>query len=398
MSVPAKTGAGSGKRPRPQGMFGLSGLGCLVIIARQHGLHLSTSQLIHDNGLTGKELSVPDLLKCARSAGLKARSLHLNWRALASLKKALPAIVVLKHGGSMVLLRVNGDNDKASVVLRDPNASDDALLVIDRVRFERGWTGEVVLVKRNYEISDESQPFSISLVAALIFRERWIIRDIAVCALVLSVLALTPIIFWRLLTDKVLYFKAYNTFFVLCLAMVVLVAFETVFACVRQFLVVHLTTRVDIKLATYLFDKLLNLPIDFFERTQVGRVTHEAHQIWKIRTFLMGQLFGTVLDSVTILIFVPVMFFYSPILTAIVLASCALIVVWLILMLPYHRRRSAAVEAAEAARGAFLVQTIHGIRTVKSLALDARQRQAWEVLTARVAKLRFARSSCCRSA
>src|SRR5262249_27166390 len=174
MSVPAKTGAGSGKRPRPQGVFGLSGLGCLVVIARQHGLHLSTSQLIHDNGLTGKELSVPDLLKCARSAGLRARTLHLQWNALTALKKALPAIVVLKHGGSMILLRVDGQNDQASVVLRDPNASDDALLVIDRVRFERAWTGEVVLVRRNYEIADESQPFSINLVAALIFRERWI--------------------------------------------------------------------------------------------------------------------------------------------------------------------------------------------------------------------------------
>jgi subfamily B ATP-binding cassette protein HlyB/CyaB len=390
MSIPAKAGADIRKFLHPQGVFVPSGLGCLVVIARQHGLHLSTSQLVHDNGLTGKELSVPDLMKCARSAGLKARSLHLEWGALVGLKKALPAIVVLKHGGSMVLLRVDGENDQSRVVLRDPKASDDALLVIDRVRFQDAWTGEVVLVKRNYEISDESRPFSIGLVAALIFRERWIIRDIAVSALVLSFLALTPIIFWRLLTDKVLYFKAYNTFFVLCLAMVVLVTFETVFACLRQFLVVHLTTRVDIKLATYLFDKLLNLPIDFFERTQVGRVTHDAHQIWKIRTFLMSQLFGTVLDSVTILIFVPIMFFYSPILTAIVLASCALIVIWLILMLPYHRRRSAAVEAAEATRGAFLVQTIHGIRTVKSLALDARQRQAWEVLTARVAKLRFA--------
>src|SRR5262249_1320207 len=58
-------------------------------------------------------------------------------------------------------------------------------------------------------------------------------------------------------------------------------------------------------------------------------------------------------------VFLPIMFFYAP-------------------------------RAASAARGAFLVQTIHGIRTVKSLALDARQRHVWDVLTARVAKLRFA--------
>ena len=141
---------------------------------------------------------------------------------------------------------------------------------LPQVCVEDAWTGEVVLVKRNYEISDETQPFSIGLVTALIFRERWIVRDVAICAIVLSLLALTPIIFWRLLSDKVIYFKAYNTFFVVCLAMVVLVLFEAVFAYLRQFLVVHLTTRVDVKLSTYMFDKLFNLPIDFFERTQTG--------------------------------------------------------------------------------------------------------------------------------
>jgi len=164
MSIPAKTGTDVRKLHLPHQMLGLCGLGCLVIIARQHGLHLSTSQLIHDNGLTGKELSVPDLLKCARSAGLKARSLHLKWSALTAIKKALPAIVVLKHGRSMVLLRVDCENDQASVVLRDPNGSGDALLVIDRVRFENAWTGEVVLIKRNYEISDESQPFARDII------------------------------------------------------------------------------------------------------------------------------------------------------------------------------------------------------------------------------------------
>ena len=39
-----------------------------------------------------------------------------------------------------------------------------------------------MLIKRNYEISDETQPFSIGLVAALMFTERWIVRDVAICA------------------------------------------------------------------------------------------------------------------------------------------------------------------------------------------------------------------------
>jgi subfamily B ATP-binding cassette protein HlyB/CyaB len=117
---------------------------------------------------------------------------------------------------------------------------------------------------------------------------------------------------------------------------------------------------------------------------------HDVQELWKIRTFLMGQLFGTVLDSTTLLVFLPVMFFFSPIMTVVVLGICAIIATWLIATLPFYRRKSNAAQAAEAQRGAFLVQTIHGIRTVKSLALDARQRHMWDVHVARVAKLRFA--------
>jgi ATP-binding cassette subfamily B protein len=84
------------------------------------------------------------------------------------------------------------------------------------------------------------------------------------------------------------------------------------------------------------------------------------------------------------------MFFFSPMMTLIVLAFSALIVGWLILMLPTYRKASNAVLVAEGDQGAFLVQTLNGIRTVKSLALDSRQRHFWDVLVARVAKARLA--------
>jgi len=366
-----------------------SGLASLVVVARHRGMHLSVQQMVHDNALKDERIAIADLLKCAQSAKLKAKVARLNWADLNHLQKALPAIVLLKNGASMVLLRLEGTAEAARVVLQDPSVADGTLLIIDRARFEDAWSGKVILVKRNYEIADESQPFSIGLIVALIFRERWVVRDIAICAIVLSFLALTPIVFWRILSDKVIYFKAYNTFFVVCLTMAVLVLFEAIFAYVRQFLIVHLTTRVDVKLATYMFHRVLNLPMDFFERTPTGKITHDIHQIWKIRTFLMGQLFGTVLDSTVLLVFLPIMFLFSPIMTFVVLASCTLMVLWIVAMLPAYRRRAHAVEMAEAERGAFLVQTIYGMRTVKSLALDARQRHQWDVLTARAAKLRF---------
>src|SRR6516164_1965716 len=367
-----------------------SALECLVIVARNHGLHLTSTQLIQDNLLGDQEVTPDQLIMCAENSGMRAKTVKLEWHGLAQLKKALPAIVRLRNGSSMVLLAVEGDPQSIRVTLRDPNAADDALLVIDQPRFEDIWSGDVVLVKRDYEISDETQPFSFGLITALIFRERRMVRDVAIAAFVLGLLALAPIMFWRLLSDKVIYYKAYNTFYVLCLAMLVVVAFEAAFSFLRQFLVHQLTSRLDVKLSTYVFDKVLNLPIDYFEQNAVGLVSRDIREVFRVRTFLVGQLFGTILDSTTLLFFLPVMFFFSPIMTFIVLALSGLIVGWLILMLPAYRKRSSAVIAAEGAQGAFLIQSLNGIRTIKSLALDARQRHMWDVLVARVAKARLA--------
>ena len=366
-----------------------SALGCLIIVARQHGLHLTSSQLIQDNLLTDENITLDQLVRCAERAGMRAKCVKLDWAGLSHLKKALPVIVSLRNGSHMVLLRVEGDANNTRIVLRDPNAAEDALLVIDQPRFEDIWSGDVVLIKPNYEMSDESQPFSFGLVAALLFREHRMVRDVAIAALILGLLGLAPIMFWRLLSDKVIFYKAYNTFYVLCVAMLAVIAFEAAFSFLRQFLVHRLTTRLDVKLSTYVFEKVLNLPIDYFEQTAVGLVARDIREVFRIRSFLMGQLFGTILDSTTLIFFLPVMFFFSPVLTFVVLALSGLIVAWLVLMLPTYRKASTAVLAAEGAQGAFLVQTLNGIRTIKSLALDTRQRHMWDVLVARVAKARL---------
>lgn len=367
-----------------------TGLDCLISVARHHGLHLTKEQLIRDHLFASEEVTVAQIVQCCGRAKLTAKVLDLAWDDLAGLKKAVPAIVVMRDGSMMVLDNVSAESQTPHVRLRDPGVDSDANLPIDRTRFEQSWSGRIILVKRSYAIEDETKPFSLGLIATLIFRERRLVVDIGIAALALSFLALTPIMFWRLLTDRVLPFYAYNTFTLLCLMMVVLIDFETAFGALRRHLLLRMTTRVDVKLWTYMFDKVLNLPVDYFESTPLGLITHKMGQMSRIRNFLTGQLFGTVLDSGILLFFLPVMFYFSFVLTAIVLGMCASIGAWIVLMLPAYRRRSSAVESAEATRGAFLSQTIHGIRTVKSLSLDSKQRHQWDVMTAQVAKLRLA--------
>ena len=291
-----------------------SALECLVIVGAHHGLHLSIHQIVHDNALSSVETSLEQLVHCARKSGLKAKSVRLDWNGLSHLRKALPAIVRLKNGANLVLVRVQQDVENAIVVLRDPKADEDALLTIDRICFEGAWTGEVVLLRRNYDIVDEEQPFSFGLITTLIFRERRLVRDLVISAMALSLFALAPIMFWRLLSDKVMYYHSMSTFTVLCLSMGLLIVFEAVFTYLRSYLLLILTSRIDIRLSEYMFEKVLRLPIDYFERNQVGMIARDMNEIWRIRNFLTGQLFGTMLDSLTLLVFLPVMFAFSPLL------------------------------------------------------------------------------------
>jgi ATP-binding cassette, subfamily B, bacterial HlyB/CyaB len=366
-------------------------LGSLVIVARHRGVHLSVPQVVHDHQLASAELSVPEALRIAAASGLRASRTKLRWRHLLKMGTALPAIVMLRNGNAMVLVRVEAEGPGRAplVVLRDPNGNEDAPLFLDEARFTSAWDGDIILVKRDYRLRDEDRPFGLGWVAGQLLHDRRIARDLAVCAIILGVLALGPIMFWRLLVDRVMYYGSLSTFTMLCIAFAIVVMFETVFGYLRRYLVLFVTTRVDVKLWTYVFNKALNLPIDYFERVPTGEVIRNMHEVSKIREFLVRQIFGTLLDSVLLVFFVPIMFFFSPLLTACVLGICMLICLWMVVMLPAIRRKVAKVVEAEVRRGTFLVETVIGIRTVKSLALDARHRHEFDVHTASVAEARY---------
>src|ERR1700674_1148916 len=115
------------------------------------------------------------------------------------------------------------------VVLRDPNSTEEAPLLLDEARFTAAWTGDVILIKRDYRLRDEDRPFGLGWVAGQLLQDRRIARDLAICAVTLGLLALGPIMFWRLLVDRVMYYGSLSTFTMLCIAFAILVLFETVF-------------------------------------------------------------------------------------------------------------------------------------------------------------------------
>ncbi len=105
-------------------------------------------------------------------------------------------------------------------------------------------------------------------------------------------------------------------------------------------------------------------------------------QINKIREFITGKMLTTMLDLVTLLALLPILIMLQPVLSWMVLICAGLIAaVIAISMKPMSRRVKRWIDA-ETAKSSVMVEALHGIRTVKSLALEQQQHERWDARVA----------------
>ncbi len=197
---------------------------------------------------------------------------------------ALPAIVLLRNGAAMVLLRTEAKLPgwPPIVVLRDPNSNEEAPLLLDEARFDRGLGGRCHSRQTRLSAARRGSPVRDGVGRRTnAARPPGRARSRRLLPCLLGVLAVSPVMFWRVMIDRVMYYGSMSTFTMICVAFLVLLVFETVFGHLRRYLVLFVTTRVDVKIWSHMFNKLLNLPIDFFERTPTGEIVHDMYEIYQ---------------------------------------------------------------------------------------------------------------------
>lgn len=369
-----------------------SALRSLVAIANHHGLSTSVEQIRREHLPVSNPTLPPaeNLTQAATSLGLKSRRDTVTWAQLCELDRTFPLIARLKNGNFVVVVGLKKTEAGLAVAILDPLAEPaNVIFLLDQAQFEEAWSGEVILLKREYNLLDEKQPFGLRWFVPEMFRQQNLLRDVALAALVLHVLALAVPIFMQLVIDKVLVHQGYSTLYVLTGGILLALVFEAVFSFLRQYFLLTATNRIDIRLAQKTFSHLLRLPITFFETGTAGVITRHMQQSEKIRQFLTGRLFSTILDASVLVVFLPVLFFYSTKLTLIVLAFTAVIAAVVFSLIPTFRNRLQALYTAEADRQAMLVETVQGMRTIKSLAMEPRRRRDWEDRSAKAVDMHF---------
>ncbi|MCP4431299.1 MAG: peptidase domain-containing ABC transporter, partial [Gammaproteobacteria bacterium] len=315
--------------------------------------------------------------------GLEAKQAVLDAHKFQRLDGVFPMLAVLKNGNYVVIAgiheRLAEDETKQTVVLVfDPVAQVKRVLPTLLEDFIENWTGTVVFVKRRYAFTDENQPFGLTWFIPQILKQKKVFRDVSIAILMLHILGLFTPIFFQLVIDKVLVHQSFSTLYVLTIGICAALSFEAAFSFLRQYLLLEATNKIDISLVTKTFSHLLALPINFFERSAAGVTVRHMQQVEKIRQFLTGQLFLTGMDATVLFIYLPFLYFYSPLLTWVVLSFTAIIGLVIVLLIKPFRRRLQQLYNAEAERQAMLVESISGMRTVKSLALEPTQRRQWD--------------------
>jgi len=357
-----------------------TGLNTLVAIARFHQLPAEAEQLKHEYGTPGEDFTDTDILRAAKALTLKAK--HLTPK-LDGLKSAmLPAIAKAKDGSYFVLARLAeskeaGSNDIEGVLIQD--LRDDAPKSLTKEEFEALWSGELIALTRRQGLAQSlQQKFDISWFIPSLIKYRKLFYEVLIASFFLQLFALVTPLFFQVVMDKVLVHRGFTTLDVLAVGFFIVVVFESLLGGLRNYIFSHTTNRVDVELGSRLFTHLMALPLAYFESRQVGQNVARVRELDTIRNFITGTALTLVIDLLFVFVFLGVMWFYSPTLTWIVIGSIPFYILLSIFITPILRHRLDEKFKHGAANTAFLTESITGIGTVKSLAVEPQMRRKLE--------------------
>ena len=344
------------------------GLYVLVSLLRLHGVGVDAGQLRHRFGT--HVVGIAEMLRCAKDFGLKARTFRTNWDRLVT--TPLPGIAALRDGSFLLLGKV-GDG---KIIVQAPGEPRPQLMT--RTELEAVWDGQIVLMARRAGLTDLARRFDITWFFGAIHKYRHLLGKVLLASFFLQLFALVSPLFFQVVIDKVLVHRSLSTLDVLVVGLVTISVFESLLGLLRTYVFAHTTNRIDVELGARLFRHLLALPIGYFQTRRVGDSVARVRELENIRNFLTSSALTLVIDLFFTFVFLGVMFIYSPFLTFVVLGSFPFYIGISALATPVFRHRLNEKFERGAENQAFLVESVTGVETLKSMAVEPQMQRRWE--------------------
>ncbi|MFZ3483664.1 type I secretion system permease/ATPase [Sphingomonas sp. 3-13AW] len=345
-----------------------SGLAALSQILAMHRVAVNPGQLRHDLGHE-RPAAPTDLLRLAkRMDGVRARAVRADYDRL----RRLP-LPVLGAGpdGWFIIGRVGDD---AAAVQRPGRPVERW----DRSALEERWSGELLLITTRETSNVAAVAFDMTWFVPQIVKYRRLIGEVLLITLALNILGLAAPLFFQNVVDKVLSHNSLATLQVLSIGFVIVSLWEVAFGWLRTRLYSETSQKLDVELGSRLFRHLLRLPLAYFENRRVGDTVTRVRQLETIREFMTNASLTVLVDPLFTVVFLAAMWLYSPTLFLIVaLTLPAYVVVSLFVTRPLRQRLDEKF-ARGAANNSLLVESVSGMQTLKTAAVEPQWQERWE--------------------
>ena len=235
---------------------------------------------------------------------------------------------------------------------------------------------QVVLIKRLADTPKKT--FGWSWFAPVIKRFQWPLVQVLLASLFIQLFQLANPLLIQQIIDKVINQSNLSALQVLGAALVGSALFQGLLTAVRTWLLIDTTDRMDILLGSQVIDKLLRLPLRFFEKRPVGELSQRLGELGTLRGFLTGTAITSTLDLLFATIYIFIMVMYSASLTAVALGTIPLYVIMILFIAPIYRRLIRKQAQYSARTQSHLIETLSGIQTVKAQHFELNSRWKWQ--------------------
>jgi ATP-binding cassette, subfamily B, bacterial HlyB/CyaB len=205
-----------------------------------------------------------------------------------------------------------------------------------------------------------------------------VLVEVLVASFFVQLFGLANPLLLQVIIDKVLNNNSAATLPVFVTLLIGVAFFENILTSLRSIAFANATNRIDLALAAKIIDHLFHLPLSYFDRRAVGELSTRIAELDKIRQFFTNTALTTILDAAFSVMYIVVMLFYSPFLTAVALCTLPLFVILSFIVSPIVRSQLREKAERNAQNQSYLVEALGGIYTVKAQSMERRSRNQWQ--------------------
>lgn len=359
----------------------------LKIIAKHFGKFYSLQFMRDRCGITKEGVSLLDLSTGAESIGLRTLAIKCTTNDVVN-SIPFPAILFWKNSHFVVVYH----SDKKHIWVSDPAKGR---IKYSHEEFKQGWyqkgekRGVLLAVEPTAEFKDskaerEQKKNSFSSILKYFFPYKHNFGLIFIIMLVVTALqGMLPFIS-KAVIDVGIRTSDVKFIHMVLIGNISILLSVMIFNVLRDWILLHITARVNIALISDYLIKLMKLPVTFFENKLMGDILQRAQDHERIRSFIMNNSLALIFSTFTFVIFSIILLIYNAIIFYIFLAGSILYVCWVLLFLSIRKKLDWEYFELLSRNQSYWVETVSAIQDIKIYNYEKYRRWKWEEIQARL--------------